>query len=352
MPIKQRNTLLLYSFNIAKGKILSRGSYGLVYILRSDSSRIVKEVTFTKDRTTVNSFRNEVAMLQQLQVYPFVPRFFYAEETRNAGFLIMEYIKGTPLTGNLSSEVFTNLYNIIYTISEQSLFHGDIRRDNFIVTPENQVYLIDFGFSSWDHPFRKFRYNSLKTIIPSLHQEYLQIMELELLLKRHHVIIDDIPFTYFDESILPDEVRRYFLLFLFYDPDFQYRVKDSFPFDTNNIIIPRNEIDDDGEEDTPYDMGGPLIDIESLRQWLTLYLEREGASFFLQIPTEELVEKTMELFRNIKVGILHAQKVLLTCFVVIVERMNRIREDYVIDPAIYDDFSIYEDLYLRLQKFE
>jgi len=89
----------------------------------------------------------EERALRFLHDVPGVPRVL-ARVDRHC--LVMEYVKGTPLdrfkTGELAPEVFPRVQNVIDRIHARGVSHCDLkRRGNLILTPDNEVYLIDFA---------------------------------------------------------------------------------------------------------------------------------------------------------------------------------------------------------------
>ena len=89
----------------------------------------------------------EIKALKALEGTPGVPRFL-ARVDRHA--FAMEFVEGRPIAefkpGELSLQVLENVQKSIDAIHERGVSHGDLkRRSNLIVTPDEQVYLIDFA---------------------------------------------------------------------------------------------------------------------------------------------------------------------------------------------------------------
>jgi len=63
--------------------------------------------------------------------------------------LAMEYIKGQPLScfeyGKVPETVFLKLEKIIFSMHARGVVNGDIHRSNVLITPDGDVYLIDFA---------------------------------------------------------------------------------------------------------------------------------------------------------------------------------------------------------------
>ena len=91
--------------------------------------------------------RREVRALRVLQGTPGIPQ-IYGRIDRHA--FALEYIEGTPLAefkeGELAPEVFARVQSVIDGIHQRGVAHGDLkRRSNLLLTPDGEVFLIDFA---------------------------------------------------------------------------------------------------------------------------------------------------------------------------------------------------------------
>ena len=89
----------------------------------------------------------EIKALRALKGTPGVPE-FYGRLDRQA--FAMEFIEGTPIAdfaeGELDPVVFPRVQSVIDAIHQRGVAHGDLkRRSNLLVTPDKQIYLIDFA---------------------------------------------------------------------------------------------------------------------------------------------------------------------------------------------------------------
>jgi len=89
----------------------------------------------------------EIKALKHLDGTPGVPR-FYGRVDKLA--FAMEFIEGKPIAdfaaGEVSPQILQNVQQSIDAIHERGVSHGDLkRRSNLLVTPDEQVYLIDFA---------------------------------------------------------------------------------------------------------------------------------------------------------------------------------------------------------------
>jgi predicted Ser/Thr protein kinase len=129
-----------------------RGYQSSVYVICVEGQRAaVKDFADTPHafRRWVAPFlvSREIAALAHLQGATGVPKYF-GRIDRYA--FMMEYIEGTPLAdfkeGELAPEVFDKVQRVIDGIHERGVSHGDLkRRSNLLLTPDGEIYLIDFA---------------------------------------------------------------------------------------------------------------------------------------------------------------------------------------------------------------
>ena len=91
--------------------------------------------------------RRESKALRHLQGTRGIPCFYGVIDSQA---IVMEYVEGTPIArfgrGELAPEVFERVGEAIAAIHARGVAHGDLkRRSNLILTPEGEVYLIDFA---------------------------------------------------------------------------------------------------------------------------------------------------------------------------------------------------------------
>jgi len=139
-----------------------RGSQSSVYLVEVDGQQAaVKDFAATPPwfRRFVAPYlvRRELRALRVLQGTPGIPQ-VYGRIDRHA--FALEYIEGTPMakfkTGELAPEVFARVQRVIDAVHERGVAHGDLkRRSNLILTPDGEVFLIDFAAAViGQRPFR------------------------------------------------------------------------------------------------------------------------------------------------------------------------------------------------------
>lgn len=129
-----------------------RGYQSSVFLVEIDGQRAaVKDVS-----QTPRAFRllvapwllaREARALKSLRGVPQVPQ-FYGRVDRHA--FAMQYVEGTPLadfkTGELAPDVFPRVQAAIDAIHARNVSHCDLkRRSNLLLTPQGDIFLIDFA---------------------------------------------------------------------------------------------------------------------------------------------------------------------------------------------------------------
>lgn len=154
--MNRKNTLQITRADLAAPDVSvvhrGRGFQSSVFLLERDGKRIaVKDFADTPRafRAFVAPFlaRREAKALRHLDGAPGVPRFYGRVD---ALAFAMEYIEGTPLdrfsVGELAPEVFPRVQSAIDAIHARGVSHGDLkRRSNLLLTPDGEIYLIDFA---------------------------------------------------------------------------------------------------------------------------------------------------------------------------------------------------------------
>jgi predicted Ser/Thr protein kinase len=93
--------------------------------------------------------KREVKVLRHLNGTPGIPKFF--GQIDRLAFAI-EFVEGRPLAGihkgEMPPEVFPRMAEVVKGMHERGVAHGDLkRRSNLLLTPENNIFIIDFAAS-------------------------------------------------------------------------------------------------------------------------------------------------------------------------------------------------------------
>ena len=149
-----------------------RGYQSTVFLVEKDGHRAaVKDFSGTPPffRLFIAPFllAREINALRHLSGVAGVPQ-FYERIDRYA--FAMQYIEGTPIAtfslGEIPPEVFPRVQSVIDAIHAHGVAHCDLkRRTNLILTPEGEVFLIDFAASVIGertlHPFQNWLYREM-----------------------------------------------------------------------------------------------------------------------------------------------------------------------------------------------
>jgi serine/threonine protein kinase len=100
------------------------------------------------------SVEQEMRILSSLQL-PCVPHIYNIKRSRNRTVLVMEWIRGIPLSLllrlELTSEskiaISTSVVENLARLHENQIFHGDLKPENILVTSDLNAFFVDFGFS-------------------------------------------------------------------------------------------------------------------------------------------------------------------------------------------------------------
>ena len=130
-----------------------KGTQSSVYLVEIDGARAaVKDLSAVRGPFRVLApwlLAREAKALRALQGVAGIPKFYNRPDRFS---LAMEYIEGTPLdtfrTGELAPEVFPRIEQTIDAMHARGVSHGDLkRRSNLLLTPDGEIYLIDFAAS-------------------------------------------------------------------------------------------------------------------------------------------------------------------------------------------------------------
>jgi serine/threonine protein kinase len=82
-------------------------------------------------------------------------------ETENEVCIVMEFVEGVSLYSYLKQQfgakfdeakarnIFSQIIEVVFALHKENIFHGDLKLENILITPLNNVVLIDFGFSGY-----------------------------------------------------------------------------------------------------------------------------------------------------------------------------------------------------------
>ncbi|CAJ0870970.1 368_t:CDS:10 [Entrophospora sp. SA101] len=142
-------------------KPISRGAFGKVYLARKKTTgdlyaiKILKKVDMVR-KNMVNHVLAERRVLS-LSRTPFVVKLYYAFQSQDYLYLVMEYLIGGDLSSLLQNfELFDEEMARMYTVEvilaleylhNNGITHRDLKPDNMLITSEGHIKLTDFGLS-------------------------------------------------------------------------------------------------------------------------------------------------------------------------------------------------------------
>ncbi|MFX1568969.1 MAG: KEOPS complex kinase/ATPase Bud32 [Promethearchaeota archaeon] len=122
---------------------------------------------------------NEARALIKVKKYGIsVPQVFEIDTTNST--IVMKFIQGnklkdilSDLDDNLKKKYFKNIGKMIAILHRNGHIHGDITTSNIIVTPEKQIFLIDFGLHEYSDTVedKSVDIHLLKRVLISSHGE-------------------------------------------------------------------------------------------------------------------------------------------------------------------------------------
>src|SRR5277367_1953619 len=139
---------------------IGAGGMGVVY--RAHDERLDRDVALKVlppgifgDEAARKRFRKEALALSKLN-HPSIATIHDFDSQADIDFLVMEYIAGTTLSHRLSSESLSEkdiaalgvqIASALEEAHERGIVHRDLKPSNILVTPKNQVKVLDFGLA-------------------------------------------------------------------------------------------------------------------------------------------------------------------------------------------------------------
>jgi serine/threonine protein kinase len=139
---------------------IGAGGMGVVY--RAHDERLDRDVALKvlppgifSDEAARKRFRKEALALSKLN-HPSIATIHDFDSQAGIDFLVMEYITGTTLSHKLSSESLpekdiaalgVQIASALEEAHERGIVHRDLKPSNILVTPKNQIKILDFGLA-------------------------------------------------------------------------------------------------------------------------------------------------------------------------------------------------------------
>lgn len=143
----------MINFEIHQSNFVGSGRSGNVYWAFAGGRKVA--VKYCTDRNLFDEMANEAKILRHLNALkcPNVPKLFHAYEDNGVFVIIMEFVEGMPVK---FSEKKREILQALSEVHRCRVLHGDIRAQNFLLTPAGKICVIDFGFSKISEDLSEF----------------------------------------------------------------------------------------------------------------------------------------------------------------------------------------------------
>jgi serine/threonine protein kinase len=154
---------MIISENLTLHERIGRGGMGEVYrgtLILSDSIEKTVAVKLLRSELSESAqfkdkFKSEIKTLSQLQHPHIIPILAVGETPDQRPYLVMDYVEGKSLREIFVqhkndyplNDWFKQARSAIEYAHSKNILHGDISPQNIMATPDNQIYLLDFGIS-------------------------------------------------------------------------------------------------------------------------------------------------------------------------------------------------------------
>ncbi len=143
-------------------ELIDEGGMGSIYLgihkylPRKAAIKILNPLLKSKP-DVVERFRNEALVLSRLQ-HPNIVALFDYIENKEGYFIIMEHVEGEnlaeyietttgPIPQKRTINLFLKILDAVGHAHSKNIIHRDIKPSNFIITPDNNIKILDFGIA-------------------------------------------------------------------------------------------------------------------------------------------------------------------------------------------------------------
>lgn len=198
-------------------KLLKKGAESELYIVNWEGRYALSKIRLPKKYRHVSidiplrktRTLHEANILSSVKFLGINSPFVYFLDLDNFE-IIMEYVEGNILKDVFSPNICIELGKIIGTLHYNNIIHGDITTSNFIINPQNHVFVIDFGLSYFSERLedKAADIRLFKEILNSIHVEYYD-QSIENFFKGYHVICGKKTLKVFDTILEIEKRGRY-----------------------------------------------------------------------------------------------------------------------------------------------
>ncbi len=143
-------------------ELIDEGGMGSIYLgvhkflSRKAAIKMLNPLLRSKPEI-INRFRNEALVLSQLQ-HPNIVALYDYIENEDGYFIIMEHVEGEnlaeyietttgPIPQKRAINLFLKILDAVGHAHSKNIIHRDIKPSNFIITPDNNIKILDFGIA-------------------------------------------------------------------------------------------------------------------------------------------------------------------------------------------------------------
>lgn len=141
-------------------KIINEGAFGDMYLCKQNDNIIIK---LTKDPIGIKSGETNKKIIKKLKHPNILKIYGFDSKYNNISMIFMEYLNGITLDSYINDNYPLNTIDIINIMKQilnglvylhsNKITHRDIKFDNiFIIKPELNIKIIDFGLSYYGYP--------------------------------------------------------------------------------------------------------------------------------------------------------------------------------------------------------
>lgn len=147
-------------------KPISKGAYGKIFLARKKSTGDLYAIKALRKgdliRKNMTSYVMTERRVMALAQAPFVVKLYYAFESAEFLFLVMEYMIGGdmsstiqergPLEESIAAFYTAQVAEALHFLHENGIIHRDIKPDNMLLDGEGHLKLSDFGLATLSPP--------------------------------------------------------------------------------------------------------------------------------------------------------------------------------------------------------
>ncbi|KAJ6643386.1 Ribosomal protein S6 kinase alpha-5 [Pseudolycoriella hygida] len=144
-------------------KILGSGAYGRVFLVKKNRGidangvyalKVINKEEIVKTKKTITHMKAERKVLELLRDCPYISKLYYAFQTDEKLFLVMEYLHGGELftavqKGPMDEELVrfyvAEVVVALEYIHKHNIVYRDIKLENLMIDKEGHINLVDFG---------------------------------------------------------------------------------------------------------------------------------------------------------------------------------------------------------------